>query len=78
MEDLIVASRSAVISSPDCLQQVNGCYAMPRALVQTLIEVIDACVEGIPFVPTDEANMQLVPLVLWLHSGNACVIFALR
>ncbi len=31
---------------------------MPRALVQTLIEVIDACVEGIPFVPLDEANMQ--------------------
>ena len=46
------------ISSTDSLQMVSGCYAMPRALVQNLIEVIDACVEGIPFGPVDEANMQ--------------------
>ncbi len=31
---------------------------MPRALARSLIEVIDACVKGIPFVPLDEANMQ--------------------
>ena len=31
---------------------------MPRTLVQSLVEVIDACVEGIPYVPLDEANMQ--------------------
>ena len=27
-------------------------------MVQNMIEVIDACIEGIPFVPTDEANLQ--------------------
>ena len=76
VEDLIVASRSAVISSTDSLQQVNGCYAMPRALVQTLIEVIDACVEGIPFVPVDEANMQARGLgsmvAFWERMRNIC------
>ena len=58
MEDLIVASRYAVLSSTDALRTINGCFAMPRALARSLIEVIDACVKGIPFVPLDEANMQ--------------------
>ena len=58
VEDLILASRSAILTSTESLKQVNGCFAMPRVLVQSLIEVIDACVEGIPFVPTDEANMH--------------------
>ena len=76
VEDLIVASRSAVISSTDSLQLVNGCYAMPRALVQNLIEVIDACVEGIPFVPVDEANLQARGLgsmvAFWERMRNIC------
>ncbi len=58
VDDLIVASRPAVISSTDSLQLVNGCYAMPRVMVQEMVEVIDACIEGIPYVPTDEANLQ--------------------
>ena len=76
VEDLLVASRSAVISPTDSLQLVNGCYAMLRALVQTLIEVIDACVEGIPFVPLDEANMQARGLgsmvAFWERMRNIC------
>ena len=58
VEDIIVASKHSVLSSTDALQTVNGCFAMPRTLVQSLIEVIDACAQGIPFVPLDEANMQ--------------------
>ena len=76
VEDLIAALRASVISSADSLQLVNGCYAMPRALVQTLIEVIDACVEGIPFVPLDEANMQARGLgsmvAFWERMRNIC------
>ena len=76
VEDLIMASRSAVLCSTDSLQQVNGCYAMPRVLVQTLIEVIDACVEGIPFVPMDDANMQARGLgsmvAFWERMRNIC------
>ena len=58
------------------LQMVNGCYAMPRALVQNLIEVIGACVEGIPFVPVDEANMPARGLgsmvAFWERMRNIC------
>ena len=53
-----MASKHSVLSSTDTLQTLNGCFSMPRTLAQSLIEVIDACVEGIPFVPLDEANMQ--------------------
>ena len=76
VEDLITPSRSAILSSTDSLQQVNGCYAMPRVLVQSLIEVIDACVEGIPFVPMDDANMQARGLgsmvAFWERMRNIC------
>ena len=58
VEDLVVASKHSVLSSTETLQTVNGCFSMPRTLVQSLVEVIDACVEGIPYVPLDEANMQ--------------------
>ena len=45
---------------------------MPRTLVQSLVEVIDACAEGIPYVSLDEANMQARGLlVLWLPFGSA-------
>ena len=56
VEDLVVASKHSVLSSTETLQTVNGCFSMPRTLVQSLVEVIDACVEGIPYVPLDEAN----------------------
>ena len=76
VEDLILASRSAILTSTESLKQVNGCFAMPRVLVQSLIEVIDACVEGIPFVPTDEANMQARGLgtmvAFWERMRNIC------
>ena len=58
VEDLVVASKHSVLSSTETLQTVNGCFSMPRTLVQSMVEVIDACVEGIPYVPLDEANMQ--------------------
>ena len=58
VEDLVVASKHSVLSSTETLQTINGCFSMPRTLVQSLVEVIDACVEGIPYVPLDEANMQ--------------------
>ena len=76
VEDLILASRSAILTSTESLKQVNGCFAMPRVLVQSLIEVIDACVEGIPFVPTDDANMQARGLgtmvAFWERMRNIC------
>ena len=49
---------------------------MPRVMVQEMIEVIDACIEGIPYVPTDEANLQARGLgsmvALWERTRNIC------
>ena len=56
--DLVRESRSAVIADLDLYQQVNGCYSLPRMRVQEMLEVIDRCIEGIPYVPMDEANAQ--------------------
>ena len=76
VEDLITASRSAILTSTDSLKQVNGCFAMPRVMVQSLVEVIDACVEGIPFVPMDDANRQARGLgsmvAFWKRMRNIC------
>ena len=76
VDDLIVASRAAVLSSTDSLQLVNGCYAMPRLLVQGMVEVIDACIEGIPYVPMDDANLQSRGLgsmvAFWERMRNIC------
>ena len=58
LEDLIVASRAAIVATPSAFQTVNGCYALPRILVQEMIEVVDSSIEGIPYVPTDGANSQ--------------------
>ena len=71
VEDLVVASKHSVLSSTETLQTINGCFSMPRTLVQSLVEVIDACVEGIPYVPLDEANMQARGLGSWSPFGSA-------
>ena len=47
LEDLIVASRTAIVATPSAFPTVNGCYALPRILVQEMIEVVDSCIEGI-------------------------------
>ena len=75
VEDLVVASKHSVLSSTETLQTINGCFSMPRTLVQSLVEVIDACVEGIPYVPLDEANMQargLAMVAFWERMRHIC------
>ena len=67
--DLVKESRSAVIANLDVYQQVNGCYALPRMRVQEMLEVIDRCIEGIPYVPLDEANAQARG---WERMRNIC------
>eukprot|EP00434_Breviolum_minutum_P037644 symbB.v1.2.033388.t1/scaffold4123.1/size58836/8 len=74
--DLVKQSRSAVIADLDLYQQVNGCYALPRMRVQEMLEVIDRCIEGIPYVPLDEANAQARGLgnmvAFWERMRNIC------
>ena len=74
--DLVRESRSAVIANLDLYQQVNECYALPRMRVQEMLEVIDRCIEGIPYVPLDEANAQARGLgnmvAFWERMRNIC------
>ena len=55
---LATSSRSAVIDDLDLYQQVNGCHALPRMRVQEILEVIDRCIEGVPYLPLDDAYAQ--------------------
>ena len=54
----------------------NGCYALPRMRVQEMLEVIDRCIEGIPYVPLDDANAQARGLgnmvAFWERMRNIC------
>ena len=74
--DLVKESRAAVIANLDLYQQVNGCYSLPRMRVQEMLEVIDRCIEGIPYVPMDEANAQARGLgnmvAFWERMRNIC------
>ena len=47
LEDLVVASRAAIVATASAFPIVNGCYSLPRLLVQEMIEVVDSCIEGI-------------------------------
>ena len=58
VEDLILASRKAIIQDTHGLFVSNGCYALPTLFIHQMLEVVETCIEGIPFVPNDEANSQ--------------------
>ena len=74
--DLVKESKATVIADLEVYQQVNGCYALPRMLVQEMLEVIDRCIEGIPYVPMDDANAQARGLgsmvAFWERMRNIC------
>ena len=58
VEDLILASRKAIIQDTHGLFVSNGCYALPTLLIHQMLEVVETCIQAIPFVPNDEANTQ--------------------
>ena len=74
--DLVRESKAAVIANLEIYQHVNGCYALPRMRVQEMLEVIDRCIEGIPYVPMDDANAQARGLgnmvAFWERMRNIC------
>ena len=74
--DLVSASKEAVVSNLNLYPVVNGCHAMPKRLVQEMLEVIDRCIEGISYVPADEANLQARGLgsmvTFWERMRNIC------
>ena len=58
IEDLILASRKAILQDTNSLLVTNGCYSIPTLYIHQMLEVVETCIEGIPFVPSDEANCQ--------------------
>ena len=58
IDDLLLASRKTIIQDTHSLFVTNGCYAIPTLLIHQMLEVVETCIEGIPFVPNDEANSQ--------------------
>ena len=58
IEDLILASRKAILPDTNSLLVTNGCYSIPTLLIHQVLEVVETCIEGIPFVSNDEANIQ--------------------
>ena len=77
VEDLILASRKAIIQDTHGLFFCNGCYALPTLLIHQMLEVVETCIEGIPFVPNDEANSQAQRTRKYgWHSGKECAASA--
>ena len=76
VEDFILQSQGAVLSNLDGLIISNGPVAIPRALIQEMFEVIDDCVTGIPFVPSDSIDAQVRGLgsmvAFWERMRNIC------
>ena len=50
---LIKRSQGAVLANLDGLVISNGSVALPRSHIQEMLEVIDDCIAGIPYVPSD-------------------------
>ena len=76
VEDLIAQSQGAILSNLDGLIISNGSVAIPRSSIQATFEVIDECLTGIPFVPSDSTDSQVRGLgsmvAFWERMRNIC------
>ena len=58
LQDLILHSKDAVISTLDSLPIVNGAISVPRSSIQDMFTVIDDYIAGIPYLPSDPVDTQ--------------------
>ena len=76
IDDLIIALRKAILSDTSNLLVTNGCYAISTLLIHQMLEVVETCIEGIPFVSNAEANTQARGLgnmvAFWERMRNIC------
>ena len=76
IEDLIYQSQGAVLSSLDGLIISNGSVSLPRASIQAMFEVIDDCLTGTPYLPSDSTDSQVRGLgsmvAFWERMRNIC------
>ncbi len=76
IEDLICQSQGAVLSNLDGLIVSNGSVSLPRACIQAMFEVIDDCLTGTPYLPSDSTDSQVRGLgsmvAFWERMRNIC------
>ena len=76
LQDLVLHSKGAVLSTLDSLPVINGAIFVPRSTIQDMFTVIDEYIVGIPCLPNDPVDTQA--LATWLSFGSGCETFALR
>ena len=76
IEDLICQSQGAVLSNLDGFIISNGSVSLPRACIQSMFEVIDDCLTGTPYLPSDSTDNQVRGLgsmvAFWERMRNIC------
>ena len=76
LQDLILHSKSAVISTLDSFPVVNGAVSVPRSTIQDMITVIDDYIAGIPYLPSDPVDTQARGfgnmVAFWERMRNIC------
>ena len=76
IEDLIRHSQGAVLSNLDGFIISNGSVSLPRACIQSMFEVIDDCLSGTPYLPSDSTDNQVRGLgsmvAFWERMRNIC------
>ena len=76
LQDLILHSKSAVISTLDSFPVVNGAVSVPRSTIQDMFTVIDDYIAGIPYLPSDPVDTQARGfgnmVAFWERMRNIC------
>jgi len=76
LQDLILHSKGAVLSTLDSLPVVNGAISVPRSSIQDMFTVIDDYIAGIPYLPNDPVDTQARGLgnmvAFWERMRNIC------
>ena len=76
LQDLILHSKGAVISTLDSLPVVNGAVSVPRSSIQEMFTVIDDYIAGIPYLPCDPVDTQARGfgnmVAFWERMRNIC------
>ena len=74
LQDLILHSKSAVISTLDSFPVVNGAVSVPRSTIQDMFTVIDDYIAGIPHLASDPVDTQAFGnmVAFWERMRNIC------
>ena len=76
LQDLILHSKGAVISTVESLPVVNGAISVPRSSIQDMFTVIDDYIAGIPYLPCDPVDTQARGfgnmVAFWERMRNIC------